>query len=471
VLGSLLGAVFAVLVVFVIPRITTVEDFGYWRMFLLYAGYVGFFHLGFGEGALLSWAGKSLGEFHAELLPSLKFLIAQHAALLIPGCALAILLLPPHLRFVAVAVIAYGVLLNTATLLVCALQAARRFGPVAAVTAAPAGVFLTLAALSALRAKPDYRLLIVYYFLAWLTMLGFLWHKVRPFQSACETSGWAIGKKYLLIGWPITLSNTAVIIAQSSDRFVLSSAVSIYDFAQYSLAASTMMVPITIIAAVARAFFPHLAAADKEQHPEIFGQVSRLILLAWSVLLPYCFAVDSFVRHFLPTYIPGLSIARILLLGVLFFAGVQILHGSIFNLYGKQKHFLFYSLLALSIALSLAAIGARVFHSLTLVAAMQVLTIGLWWLFNTWSLRRLTGESWHDFARVIIMFAWSAISLWIAFLWLSSWAIRTVSYWALITGPLLWTCADELRLVLRFAKLGIQHFRGLPTVTSSTAEI
>ena len=46
VIGSFLAAVFGAAAVFVVPRITSVEDFGYWRMFVLYASYVGFFHWG-----------------------------------------------------------------------------------------------------------------------------------------------------------------------------------------------------------------------------------------------------------------------------------------------------------------------------------------------------------------------------------------------------------------------------------------
>src|SRR6202035_1087180 len=109
---------------------------------------------------------------------------------------------------------------------------------------------------------------------------------------------------YLAIGWPIVLANAALGIVQSADRLVLSSSVSIYDFAQYSLAASTMMVPVTLIAAVSQVFF----------------------------------------HHFLPRYVSTLPLARTLLLGVLFLATIQILQSNVFNLYGKQRNFLVYSI-------------------------------------------------------------------------------------------------------------------------------
>jgi O-antigen/teichoic acid export membrane protein len=447
--GSMLAAVFGALIVFVVPRVTGVDDFGYWRLFLLYVTYVGFFHMGFGEGALLSWAGRSLDEFHQDIRSALKFQTGQHLAILIPGCLMAAILLPPKARFVALSVLAFALLQNTTTLLQLALQAARQFRPLAVATAAPGGLFLIFVALILFRGKPDHRILICCYFLAWLFTLGFLWRRVCPLKTYGSSSAWAIGKRYLLIGWPITLANTAFSLVQTSDRFVLSSAVSIYDFAQYSLAASTMMVPLAIIAAASRVFFPHLAATEKEQHPTMYGQAARFILLTWTVLLPYYFAVDAVVHYFLRAYVPSLSVAKVLLLGVLFVAAIQILQSSVFNLYGRQKHYLLYTLIAVVGSMGLAGLAVLFFHSLLLVATMQVVSVGAMWLFLAWKLRSLTGESWLDLLRMLIVFGWSSLSLWLAFSWGSNLAVRTLCYLLLAAGPLTLTCANEMRLAGR----------------------
>jgi O-antigen/teichoic acid export membrane protein len=450
VIGSFLTAVFGALVVFVIPRITTVEDFGYWRVFLLYTSYVGFFHLGFGEGALLAWAGRPMASLHQEIGPSLTFLIGQHLLLLVPAGIVAALVFPPRMRFVALAVLAFALLQNTEIVLQCALQAARQFVPVAVATAAPTGLFLAFACAALLWKKPDDRVLIACYFLGWLLVLGYLWSRVHPFQTRSAISTWTLGKRYIAIGWPITLANTAFGLVQSSDRFVLSSAISIYQFAQYSLAASTMMVPVTLIAAIARVFFPHLAATERHRHPELYGGASRMMVLAWSVLLPYYFIIDLFVHHFLQAYVPILPVAGILLLGALFLAVIQILHGSVFNLYGKQKHFLLYALVAVAVSLGLAFGAISVFHSLRLVAAMQVLALGMWWLFNAWRLSPITGETWRDLAGVLLIFLWSAVSLRLAYSSNSNWAIRTACYWALTAGPLAFVYHDQMRMIGRF---------------------
>ena len=62
--GTLLAGVFNVALVFVVPRLISVEDYSYWRLFGLYAACAGFLHFGFADGALLRWAGKPFEEFH-----------------------------------------------------------------------------------------------------------------------------------------------------------------------------------------------------------------------------------------------------------------------------------------------------------------------------------------------------------------------------------------------------------------------
>jgi O-antigen/teichoic acid export membrane protein len=459
--ATLLGVLFGILQVFLIPRLVDVQNFGYWRLFYLYASYAGLLHIGVADGALLSWVGRPLDQIGSELPTAMRFLVQELVLVAVLGSLIPLFLLhrAPEARFVAVAALAFAVIVNLATLLQNSLQAGRHFIPVAVATIAPTGLFVAFSFLWSGYRTPGFRVLIGLYFLSWIVVLIFLWITVRPFLvgAASDTLRW--GARYLAIGWPVVLANAAMGIVQSADRLVLSTSVSIYDFAQYSLAASTMMVPVTLIMAVTQVFFPHFAAAEKDRHREKYGQTARLIVFSWSVLLPYYFFVDFFVHRFLPRYVPTLPLARTLLLGVLFLAAIQILHSSVFNLYGKQKHFLFYSVLAVAASLGLTATAILVFHSLWLVAAMQVAALGIWWLFNAWALRSLSGESWPDLARVIVTFAWSAISLSLAFFWGSNCMVRAVYYWLLTVPPLVLFFGPEIRLV---GKLFKQATEGLP---------
>ena len=53
-----------------------------------------------------------------------------------------------------------------------------------------------------------------------------------------------------------------------------------------------------------------------------------------------------------------------------------------------------------------------------------------------------TGKTWRDFGLVILNFAWSAISLWLAFFWTSNIAFRTLLF---LLAPGDWAVSLDLR--------------------------
>ena len=48
----------SIIVSFILPKYISVEQFGYWQYFLLWASYVGVMHLGYGDGVYLKLGGQ-----------------------------------------------------------------------------------------------------------------------------------------------------------------------------------------------------------------------------------------------------------------------------------------------------------------------------------------------------------------------------------------------------------------------------
>lgn len=451
--GTLFATIFNTLLVFLIPKLLSVENFGYWRLFLLYAGYAGFLHLGFAEGVLLRWAGKPLADFRHEVGPSMKFMFWQHLALIVPACLIIAWLLPSPLSLIGIAILVFALIMNLATLLQCSLQSARLFKPVAIATAAPMGAFLVLVFLWALRSTPSFRELIVLYSAAWAGVLIYLWARVRPEKASFpQDSAWSLGKTCIMLGWPVVLANGGLGLVQSADRLVVSSALPIYHFAQYSLAASTMFVPAAAIAAIYRVFFSHVAAVEHEGRARVYAHASKFLLLAWSLLLPYYFVLEVFVRRFLPKYVLALPVAGILLLGVIFLAGIQILHMSFSYLYRRQRQFLVLTIGALAVSFSMALAMALWLRSLVAVAVGQVVALAFWWLMNEWNLRETSGQRWRDWLRVLAVLSWSGVSYGLA-LWVTPYVGWRIPMYYAVVVPVLWfSCREEIRLGCRLVQ-------------------
>jgi O-antigen/teichoic acid export membrane protein len=413
--GTLLAGLFNVALVFVVPKLLSVEDYGYWRLFGLYAGNVGFLHFGFADGALLRWAGRPIDEFHHEIRPAVKYVFWQHVIVLVPLCAIAVLVLPGTLQFVGIAVAVCAPLCNISATLQFGLQGARIFRPVAISTVAAPALFLGFVLLWASRWPSQSREVIGLFLLAWCVPLAFLLAWTKPWSGPRrEIAVKKLAKECLQGGWPIVMANTSVSLIQCADRLAVSWAGTIQNLAQYSLAASAMAVPITAIQACSKVFYSHLAGVTQDGRIRIYGISSRTLLVAWAILLPYYFALDVFVRQFLPKYIPSLGYARVLLLGIPFLAAIQILQMSYAYLSGMQKHFLARTVAVLAVSLGLTSLAAFHADSLGIVAVVQVAILFAWWFFNEWTLRNLTGQTRRDWTRFAGVYAFAGASYWVA---------------------------------------------------------
>jgi len=445
--GTLLATFFNVLLTFLVPRLVSVEDYGYWRVFMLYIGYGGLLHLGLADGALVCWSGRPLEDFRDEILPLLKFLFWQHIAI-IPIVALVIgTVVRPQLSFVGIAVLVFTLLYNAITLLQFALQSSRNFTPVAVSMAGPFGIFAVLVFLWELKGAPDFRVLILLYFGAWSLALVYLFARLKPqFVGNPTRSVWEVGKVYLSVGWPIVLANIGLTIVQSADRLVITWAASIKDFAMYSLAASsTMTVVLAIVSAVFRVFFPHLASLEGEQHRRVYVIASRFLFLCWSLLLPCYFVLEIFVRRVLPQYAGSLPVAFFLLIGTVFLGAITILHASFFCLYRRQRAFLWSTVGAIVLSFLIAGAAILGTHSIRIVAVGEIVTLALWWAWNEWKLRDITGQNGKEWALVLGLFFWAAISYVIAFKQAQALFPRVFIYYGLMAGAVWLACPAELR--------------------------
>lgn len=447
--GTLLAGVLNVALVFVLARLLSVEEYGYWRIFALYMGYAGFFHLGFADGALLRWAGRPMEEFHHEIGPGAKYLFWQQVLVLAPLCLVAAFVLPGRLRFVGIAVGVCVLIFNQVTLLQFGLQSARIFRPVAISTVAAPALFLGFVLLWQLRRASDHREVISFYSLGWLIVLAFLLAWTRPWSEARrEAAVEGLAKTCVLNGWPIVVANTGINLILAADRLSVSWAATIQNFAQYSLAGSAMAVPFLAIQACSKVFFSHLAGVTPGSRKPIYRNSSLALLMVWAVLLPYYFLLEIFVRAFLPQYTDSVEYTRILLLGIPFIAVIQILHMSYAYLGGRQRHFLWRTVAVLALALGVTSLAAFGFGSLRVVAWAQVVILGCWWLLNEWALRGLTGEGFGDWIKFFGVYGVASLSYWLVTRAGHSAPVSVALHYGLVAALIVTTCREEIKFFL-----------------------
>lgn len=126
--GTLFTMLIGIVQGLIIPKYLSMTDYGYWKLFFLYAGYVGFLHLGFVNGAYIRWAGKEANETEGEIGIASRFLLLEQFVVIVSVFIIFNALLHSFdLRFIGSMVLLFAFLSNFAGFFGFIMRAMKRF--------------------------------------------------------------------------------------------------------------------------------------------------------------------------------------------------------------------------------------------------------------------------------------------------------------------------------------------------------
>jgi len=390
---------------FLLPRFLSVEDYGYYRLFVLYGVFAGAVHLGFLDGLLLRWAGQP-ARIGRTLSRSLEFLAYEHALILTVLVGVAGFFGGKAAFALACAVGLYSVFWNWMSLGQYALEALRRFEVLSLFTVI--SPLLLLVSAIAFHAFRELRAtsLITLCLLANCVAAAALWKYVRTRvggQSPCRLDASQVGFSHIRLGWSILGANLVANFLLSLDRIVVSARFSIRDFAIYGFAANALGLIYTMILSVSRVVFPYLSQDNAGAlRPRTYEVAETVLILAWSLGMAGYFPVAWFVSHWLLDYIPSLPLLRILMVTTSMIASLQVLHNSYFRIARKQQRFLIATAVGLVCACGLLAAAAQGRQMIVFAWAMA-LSILLWWIVSQLLMMNLVRQPVTGVLRNVMM--------------------------------------------------------------------
>ncbi|AHG88390.1 hypothetical protein J421_0853 [Gemmatirosa kalamazoonensis] len=447
--------------VFVIPRRLDVASFGAWRVFLVYAAYVGALHVGLADGAFLRWAGRAPSEIGGEWRIVARWLLAWQGALLAAALAAAPWL-PPTMRAFAIGLAACAAGTNLATLAAYALQTAGDFRGAGLVAALPPALFVPAAL--ALR-TPTLAEVLGAYAASWgvAAVLG-AWRVMRVLggepqrtqrtqrransllvssassaSSAVQTNGTEIRMRTLLRdGLPVLGANLAAGVALFADRIVVSASVPVARFAHYGFASSVMVAASAATQALSRVALSHAArrvASARAAFLDGYHDVVATVAGAALALVP---AFEALVARLLPAYVPALPIVRALAFGAPFAVAVHVVLVGTLQSYGMVRRQLALELVGL--ALVLAACGACLAAGTPLwgvAAAASGAATTTWGIGVLFVRRAVPAPIRSRSARFALVAAAQGAALLVALATSARWETRTLVYVLLAAVPTL----------------------------------
>jgi O-antigen/teichoic acid export membrane protein len=446
---------------FLLPRLLSMESYGYYRLFILYGGFAGVLHLGLLDGALIRWAARPRQRLSAELAGSLEFLLAEHATVLMPATAiLALLFHRQPWFFLVIALALYAVVFNVATLGQYALQADKAFPMLSAVTVLNPAILLAVIVVLHFVHRLTLATAIAAYIGAWLLAAIPVWMSLgrRFLKWCCLRQAMTIGAHNVRLGWTVLLALLLTNIALSLDRIVVSFSYGIRDFAVYSLAATALAVVNTIILSISRVVFPYLSnGVSREKQMQAYWSGEACLVGLWAFSLVGYFPLHWLILRLLPTYAPSLPVLRILMLGTGLTGIIHILQSNYFRSSFQLVRLLVGCAVGLVSALGLLLLARRT-HQLPAMALAMLAALAVWWMVNDYLLREVTGGNTRNVARTLVAYSGSAV--W--FFWCSSWTNLTAgasAYLLPVAGLVFLAYRSELGSTSRLGlPLGLRNF-------------
>lgn len=393
---------------FLLPRLLSMESYGYYRLFILYGSFAGVLHLGMLDGALIRWAARPRRRMKTELLGTFTFLLAGHAAILVPATAVLAALF--HSRpwfFLVLALAAYAIVFNVSTLGQFALQAEKAFTLLSIVIIlTPA---LLLLAVLTMHYLGNFTLgnLIVAFIFSWVVAGIPAWiFLYRKFGAAWRQwqDVWRIGIHNVRTGWSVLAALLLTNIALSLDRIAVSISYSIRDFAIYSLAATALAVVNTIIISISRVVFPYLSdGIDQNLRMDGYRSGEAILITLWAIGLVGYFPLHWLITRILPSYVASLPVLRLLMLGTGFTAIIHILQSNYLRSSLRLGRLLLGCCAAVVSALILLDLARRT-GKLSMVPLAMLGALAIWWVLNESSLRLLTGGTYKSIGRTALVY-------------------------------------------------------------------
>lgn len=365
-----------------IPKVLTLDEYGYWQLFIFYTGFIGFFQFGLSDGIYLRYGGKNFQDLNKKIIKSQMvygFLFQLFISLII----LFIVSISniDKARFIILSSGAiYIVVGNLITLLGFLLLATNDIKYYSKSVLIEKISFIVILPFLIYGKIISFSTLIVLFLFSKILSLIFLmfyfkaYVKVKTFNFKKSLSFIKIDVVYGIV---LMFSNIASTLILGVGRFVIDDQWDITTFGKISLSLSATYFFLLLISQISLSLFPVLRKLNYENQKNIFIKSCDFLgIIMLGVFLLY-FPLISFLNSWLPKYADSFKYLIILMPICLFEGKMQMIHNTYMKSLNKQKMLLYINLFILILSLLLTYINGYIFHNLFMVLYSMLICISL----------------------------------------------------------------------------------------------
>ena len=358
-----------------LPAFIDVAEFGYWQLFILFANYVGFFHLGLNDGVYLIEGGNPRSRIDKQAIKSLFGCGAVFQCVFAAVIVVFALVAPmePKREFVLVATAAFLLLSNFTNYWGYVFQAMNETKLYSASVAINRLVFLVPLVACMLLGCRDFQIYVVFYLVAQAVALAFCLYKARDFliermmawrDAAMQTAS------TIRVGAKLMIASVFGMLIIGSMQFFVDSQGDIEVFSKFSFALSMVAFFMIFIYQASMVLFPALRQTSTDEQKKVFVAARDCLDAILPVIFLLYFPAVALLSLWLPQYELSFGLFALLLPICIFDGKMDLIGTTYLKVIRKEGLLLRINLVSLLACLACIGLNAWLFDSLTALSIL-----------------------------------------------------------------------------------------------------
>lgn len=391
-ISNIFTIVSGVFVGFLVPKLMGLTNYGLYKTFTLYLGYIGLFSLGFCDGINLIYAGKQYNEIDKNKFRwfSRIYIFTQFVFALILIC-LSFILFKINLNysiifcFVAINLLASNIIgyfqqISQITFRFKELSLRNIIRSV--LTIISIVIFYLLYRFNFISELKYFVYLIIYTIIQFLLLVWYIYtyrdivlgHS--PLDSISKKEIFGIYFK----GFPLLLANLVGGYILNFDRQVVNLFFDTNVYAVYAFAYNLLSLVTTAISSVSTVVYPSMKKASEIELKNKYPSISAYLLIFVSFCLVGFFPLSVIVKYFLPQYVDSLPIFAIIFPGLIFTSSITLITFNIYKAINWSFRYFVVSVAVLAFSIAANFIVYSLFKTTYAISYASIITILIWYL-------------------------------------------------------------------------------------------
>lgn len=363
-----------------VPKALGVEEYGYWQLFIFYASYVGFGHLGLNDGVYLIHGGTKRSNIDKKSINS-QMVFSSSFQLLIAAILILVVYLGyfgPQRGFVITFTAIYMIIQNMANYLGFLFQAmdeTRLYSWSCIIERV--GFAIPMAILLLLNVTTFENYVIAYCLSSFLQLLFCMWHAKDFLTSGFEQlNATAIEiVQSIRVGIKLMLANIASQLILGVARFIIDAVWGIETFGELSLSLSMVNFFLAFISQASMVLFPALRQSGAEDQRRFFTTLRNAMSLLFPIVYVFYFPICWLIGKWLPAYSASLIYFAYLMPICVFDSKMDISCTTMFKVRREETSLFVINIITTAISAAGSLVGAYVLNSINAVIAAPTIAI------------------------------------------------------------------------------------------------